>query len=320
MMEHCTGCPLICPGLCVKERRSRLVRRTLDELAVSSSSCAAERCRVQTACCEAQHDGASEDGLDICEMCHEPGEGVWCPGCRRMFHTVCLSPPALAVEDIPEDGGWSCPQCGRENMAGEDAGPDEDGVTDRMGLTPDWIIHATAFDVFQLPKPTKRIRCIRGLLDPCTNGKASPNIPAEVLYDKADNGLKLSNSWAGFHVLLNPDYKSQIQWRFVNRAIDEVENEAVPAVMLVCRNSTDTAYFQRLRPYPRVLLRRRSVRFKDYDNTPIGFGIVIFCIAKQHRRDLYERFHNAFCSSGEANTAIDRGGSLNRPMRMVADT
>ncbi len=39
-----------------------------------------------------------------------------------------------------------------------------------------------------------------------------------------ENGLKLSNSWAGYHILLNPDYSAQILWRFVNRAIDEVEN------------------------------------------------------------------------------------------------
>ena len=54
----------------------------------------------------------------------------------------------------------------------------------------------------------------------------------------------------------------------------------VPAVLMVCRNSTDTAYFQRLRPYPRVLLRRTNTLFKDYDKTPIGFGIVVFCVAK----------------------------------------
>ena len=35
-------------------------------------------------------------------------------------------------------------------------------------------------------------------------------------------------------------------------------------MLLVARNSTDTAYFQRLRPYPRVLLRRSHTRFKDY--------------------------------------------------------
>ncbi len=43
------------------------------------------------------------------------------------------------------------------------------------------------------------------------------------------NGLLLSNSWAGFYMLLNPDYKAAVQWRFVNRAIDEVENDSVRA-------------------------------------------------------------------------------------------
>ena len=41
------------------------------------------------------------------------------------------------------------------------------------------------------------------------------------------NGLLLSNVWAGYHLLLNPDYKAAVQWRFVNRAIDEVENDGV---------------------------------------------------------------------------------------------
>jgi len=41
------------------------------------------------------------------------------------------------------------------------------------------------------------------------------------------NGLKLSNSWAGYSILLNPPYTAAAQWRFVNRAIDEVENDNV---------------------------------------------------------------------------------------------
>jgi len=91
----------------------------------------------------------------------------------------------------------------------------------------------------------------------------------------------------------------------VNRAIDEVENDKVPAVVLICRNSTDTAYYQRLRPYPRVLLRRQCVKFKNYENTPIGFGIVVFCIAKRNWKDLYGRFLDAFSPYGESNMPID---------------
>lgn len=41
------------------------------------------------------------------------------------------------------------------------------------------------------------------------------------------NGLKISNSWTGYLVLLNPPYTAAAQWRFVNRAIDEVENDRV---------------------------------------------------------------------------------------------
>lgn len=48
--------------------------------------------------------------------------------------------------------------------------------------------------------------------------------------------------------------------------------------------SVPPGYFQRLRPYPRVLLRRLSARFKDYDKTPIGFGIAVFCIAREGAR------------------------------------
>lgn len=147
----------------------------------------------------------------------------------------------------------------------------------------DWIIEAAAFRVFELERPTPDRPFIAGLLDPCTNSKLAPNIPAETLYDKQvlydtlcdkqvlyktlydkqvlyetmydkqvlragwwgagwdggrsragpqhphhtkptpaptctplqlpplqDNGLKLSNSWAGHHVLLNPDYRAQV--------------------------------------------------------------------------------------------------------------
>jgi len=43
---------------------------------------------------------------------------------------------------------------------------------------------AACFTVFQLPRPTPERPYVQGLLDPCTNSLAAPNIPAEVLYDK----------------------------------------------------------------------------------------------------------------------------------------
>ena len=61
---------------------------------------------------------------------------------------------------------------------------DKEQQVERMGLTPDWIIQATAFKVFQLAPPTPEQPFIRGLLDPCTNSMLAPNIPAEKLFDK----------------------------------------------------------------------------------------------------------------------------------------
>ncbi len=64
------------------------------------------------------------------------------------------------------------------------AAADKEKQVERMGLTPDWIIQATAFKLFQLPPPTPEQPFIKGLLDPCTNSLLAPNIPAEKLYDK----------------------------------------------------------------------------------------------------------------------------------------
>ncbi|KAK9834168.1 hypothetical protein WJX81_004826 [Elliptochloris bilobata] len=285
-----------------QRRKPQLAEVVIEEAELAEAEARAEAARLQAAM------QTPPDALDACDLCREDGARLSCAGCQRMLHPLCLLPPALAATDLP-GSRWTCPCCGEANLVGEaeDTSAEAEEVRqERMGLTPDWLIDAACFTVFQLPRPTPECPYVKGLLDPCTNSLAAPNIPAEVLYDKQMNGLLLSNSWAGYHMLLNPDYKAAVQWRFVNRAIDEVENDSVPAVLLVCRNSTDTAYFQRLRPYPRVLLRRQNARFKDYDKTPIGFGIVVFCIAKAPCTALYERFFDGFAAAGEPNIPIDR--------------
>ena len=57
------------------------------------------------------------------------------------------------------------------------------------------------------------------------------------MYSKEDDGLSIRNSWAGFFVILNPAYESAVQWRFINRAIDEVEWGRCKGLLLICRNA-----------------------------------------------------------------------------------
>ncbi|QDZ25526.1 hypothetical protein HOP50_17g80680 [Chloropicon primus] len=243
---------------------------------------------------------------DICAICSEDDAILTCERCTKSFHDICLNPPIFIDEDDKDAHGnikyppWQCPCCGFLNRA------ENDDYFVRMGLTPDWLIHEAAFNVFQLEQPTIEMPYIKGLLDPCTNSKETPNIPAQVLYDKHDDGLDSKNSWKGYHIILNPEYKAKILWRFINRAIDEVENDNCPAIIVVCRNSTDAAYFHRLTPYPRILLRRKSIHFKDYDSTPIGFGIVVFCICKVNCKLYMKRFYDSFSQYGEINIPIDR--------------
>ena len=60
----------------------------------------------------------------------------------------------------------------------------------------------TGTDACIVQRPTADQPFIAGLLDPACNNKLEPNIPAERLYDKADDGLDPGNSWKGFYVLL----------------------------------------------------------------------------------------------------------------------
>lgn len=49
---------------------------------------------------------------------------------------------------------------------------------------------------------------------------------------------------------------------------------------------------------------------QDYEKCPIGFGVVVFCIATAAHNDclqLYERFFKGFSPFGEPNIPIDTG-------------
>ncbi|MEW5316084.1 MAG: hypothetical protein WDW38_007471 [Sanguina aurantia] len=165
-----------------------------------------------------------------CAACVEQGAQLRCRHCHCHVHALCLTPPALTERHLP--GDWRCPKCqkssgeavtvsARNPEEGDLAGAAAIAAEERLGLTPDWIIHAAAYDVFQLPRPSLAFPYIRGLLDPCTNNKVS------------------------------------------------------------------------------------CARFKDYEKSPIGFGVVVFCVAKACSIALFQRFMAAFGGAGEANMPID---------------
>jgi hypothetical protein len=213
--------------------------------------------------------------------------------------------------------------------------------TERMGLTPPWLIATVAYKVFGLSPPTRDRPYIAGLLDPCANSLTNPNVPAELLYDRHTDGLAERNSWQRLpFIWCNPDFSSTVQWRFVNRCSNEIEGglfetggsggggsgrgargnananaNATPtngrhlrAIALLTRNSTDTSFFQRLRCFPRVYLRRNAMRFSDYEKTPIGFGVCLFLLAPigaPWTPALIQRFYEHLSPYGEPGVPVD---------------
>ena len=88
-----------------------------------------------------------------------------------MYHASCLSPPVLYPDVITDrhkyntgdededdaDLRWSCKACGMVN-----GNPKDEDKLVRMGLTPDWIIHEAAFNMFKLKEPTLERPYIQG--------------------------------------------------------------------------------------------------------------------------------------------------------------
>jgi hypothetical protein len=53
------------------------------------------------------------------------------------------------------------------------------------------------------------------------------------------------------------------------------------------------------------MLRRTTAQFKDYNKSPPGFGIAVFCVAQHSKRNLFADFVTAFHSFGEPSIPFD---------------
>ena len=90
-------------------------------------------------------------------------------------------------------------------------------------------------------------------LDPCSNSKQSPNIPAKRHFVKEDDGLKFR--WKG-RVYLNPPYGREIlQW--VKKLHDEYKAQCIKEAIALLPARTDTAWFRILKSYPRCFIHGR---------------------------------------------------------------
>ena len=109
-------------------------------------------------------------------------------------------------------------------------------------------------------------------LDPCSNSRTAPNVPAQLHYTEADNGLALP--WHGY-VYMNPPYGDEIA-PWIPKLIAEHAAGRVPLAVALVPARTDTDWFAPLFDYPICFVHGR-LRFSGASNSaPFPSAVVYF--------------------------------------------
>lgn len=94
-------------------------------------------------------------------------------------------------------------------------------------------------------------------VDPCTNDKNNPNVPATTLYDESDNGL--AQDWHG-RVFMNHPYSDSKTW--VPYAVSQYTAGNATEMILLIKLDVSTKWWRSVANYPWVAINKR-MRFGD---------------------------------------------------------
>lgn len=130
-------------------------------------------------------------------------------------------------------------------------------------------------------------------LDPCSNNGEKPNVPAETVFTKNDDGLQ--REWFGT-VYMNPPYGRVIE-DWVEKLCSEYEAGRVQQAIALIPARTDTAWFRRMVNYPRLFIWGR-LQFSGHENSAPFPSMVVYL-----GRNL-DRFKKAFADMGDAYVRI----------------
>lgn len=145
--------------------------------------------------------------------------------------------------------------------------------------------------------PTEIVGEVEGMfgvidVDPASNDKESPNVPATTLYTEEDDGL--SQLWKG-RVFLNPPYGREIgEW--IEKLVQEYQEGNIEEAIALVPGRTDTLWFRSLFDYPLCFISGR-VRFSDGDGAApfpsvlvyMGHRIEDFVEGFKHRGPIVKR-------------------------------
>lgn len=125
-------------------------------------------------------------------------------------------------------------------------------------------------------------------LDPCAEEGDAKTVPARVHYTAANDGLALP--WFG-RVYMNPPYGRAID-AWVERLVAAYESGEIEAGIALVPARVDTAWFRRLRDFPRCEIRGRLTFVGNDESAPFPSVLI-------HVGDETERFARAVAHLGD---------------------
>ena len=129
-------------------------------------------------------------------------------------------------------------------------------------------------------------------VDPCSNNKSTPVIPADIHYTMEDNGL--SQPWYG-KVYMNPPYGREIK-AWVLKLIEEKKKGNIDEAIALVPARTDTEWFALFDPHPWCAIRGRLKFSSNLNSAP--FPSAVFYLGRDGDFEGLERFHRVFCKHG----------------------
>jgi len=95
-------------------------------------------------------------------------------------------------------------------------------------------------------------------LDPCSNDRDNPNVPANTLYTEDDDGL--SHPWIADSVFMNHPYSNSKQW--IPYAAEQYECGNAKELILLIKLDISTKWWRSVANYPWCAVNKR-LRFGD---------------------------------------------------------
>ena len=124
-------------------------------------------------------------------------------------------------------------------------------------------------------------------LDPCSNSKTNPNIPADVIYTEEDDGL--SKEWDAPTVFMNHPYSNSKEW--VPYAAHQYECGNAKEMVLLIKLDVSTKWWNAVAKYPWIAVNKR-LKFGD------GKGAAPFQSAVIYLGNDLDRFKEVFGKYG----------------------